>query len=197
MNLDLDKNFLRQKFKKLKQDILSKKKFFLDKDINENILSLSEYKSSDIILAYMANQIEINIDDLILKSINNKKIAVPKCLDFNRDPQMDFYFIDSLFDVSVGKFNIREPNILKNNIVDNNIVLDKKVIMLVPGLVFDKKGYRVGYGKGYYDRYLSQLGFDILKIGLCYDFCLINKINIDKNDIPVDILVTETKIIKF
>ena len=142
----------------------------------------------------MANKIEINIDDLIFKA--NKKIAVPRCLDLDNEPTMDFYFISNLSEVSIGRFNIREPKILKNNIFDNNIILNKKVVMLVPGLVFDKKGYRVGYGKGYYDRYLSRLKNKILKIGLCYDFCLINKINTDNNDIPVDILVTETKVLR-
>lgn len=199
--MEFNKNFLRKKFKNLKiemtEKMSEKEKYFLDKNIGKNILKLNKSLEANIILAYMANAIEINIDNIILNFINNnKKVAIPICLDLDSEPKMDFYFINNLSDVHVGKFNIREPNVLENNLFDRHNNLNERVVMLVPGLVFDKRGYRVGYGKGYYDRYLSQIKDKVLKIGLCYDFCLVNKINIDKNDIPVDILVTQTKIIK-
>lgn len=67
--------------------------------------------------------------------------------------------------------------------------------MLVPGIAFDLKGYRLGYGKGYYDRYLYDLNIEIFKIGLCYSMTIADEIIKDDNDVPVDIIVTDDGVI--
>ena len=70
-------------------------------------------------------------------------------------------------------------------------ILDKRMALpiLVPGLAFDRRGYRVGYGGGHYDRYLKN--YPGLKVGLCYEACLLDEIEVDPWDQPVDILLTE------
>lgn len=68
-------------------------------------------------------------------------------------------------------------------------------LVFMPGVVFDGYGYRVGFGKGYYDRFLKKVTG--VKVGLCYEFQLIDKIENDDYDVPVDILITEKKIYEF
>ena len=82
-----------------------------------------------------------------------------------------------------GESGILEPT--------GHTALDKRagLPILVPGLAFDRRGYRVGYGGGYYDRYLKN--YPGLKIGLCYGACLLDEIEADPWDQPVDILLTE------
>ena len=82
-----------------------------------------------------------------------------------------------------GPYGILEPT--------GSTVLDKRMALpiLVPGLAFDRRGHRVGYGGGYYDRYLKN--YPGLKVGLCYEACLLDEIEVDPWDQPVDILLTE------
>ncbi len=202
------KQYLRSQFIKKKREFFelnNGKKIDFDKQIRSNILGLREYQKADVLLAYMANDIEVNVDDIIINNLvdQGKRVAVPKCRFGNL---MDFYFIDSFDDLSLGKFGIREPvesknkfDIFEKSTVKSNVSRGKDlVVMLLPGVVFDKNGYRIGYGRGYYDRYLDKLlgsnFVNIVKIGLCYDFALIDKIKIECNDVPVDVLITETKV---
>ena len=218
INFDCSKQVLRNQILKKKKELLGDdkhrqriNKISLDQKIKSNILSLVEYQSSAILLMYMANSIEVNLDDIIIKNISSKekKIAIPKCHD---DNIMDFYFIENLESLVVGKFGIREPSVLKQKFYTENFlqkVFDdsdsNKVLMFLPGVAFDKKGYRIGYGKGYYDKYLSriknnfgnQINSEIFKIGLCYDFALVDSIKFGSHDESVDILVTETQVIRF
>lgn len=83
-------------------------------------------------------------------------------------------------------FNTYEPN--SNNAVDKN-QLDA---VIVPGLVFDDALYRIGYGKGYFDAFLSD--YKGLKVGVCYDLFKINKIPIEPHDVKMDLLVTNSKV---
>ncbi|MEN6349810.1 MAG: 5-formyltetrahydrofolate cyclo-ligase [Syntrophomonas sp.] len=85
---------------------------------------------------------------------------------------------------STGKFGIREPLGTEFAVGDIDVVL-------VPGLVFDKHGYRLGYGKGYYDRFLARPGIKAFKCGICYEFQLVEDVFPHQNDIPVNRIITE------
>ena len=189
----------RQYFKNLKNTISSEDKNYLDKKIINNLLTIKEFQNAKIVMAYLANSIEVNIDEVLLNLIKkSKKIALPKCLDASKSI-MDFYFVNNFSNLIVGKYNIREPRD-KNNLFNlknciNKNFITKRIVMLLPGIAFDLKGYRLGYGKGYYDRYLHDLNIEILKIGLCYSMTLADDIMKDDNDVPVDIIVTDDGII--
>ena len=114
---------------------------------------------------------------------DNKKIALPYCTD--KDGNMSFYYINSFDDLITGSFGIREPDITKCKIA----VPDDNTLIIVPGLSFDRFGYRLGYGKGYYDKFLSK--HKIKTIGLCYKECLVEKIDTDKFDYKIDEVITD------
>ena len=103
---------------------------------------------------------------------------------------MDFFVVEGENDLSEGMYGIFAPKaecpVLR---------ADEKCLCCVPGLSFDKKGYRLGYGKGYYDRYLSS--FKGISIGFCYDALVSEGLPCDSYDKQVNCLITDKKIYKF
>ena len=113
-------------------------------------------------------------------------ISVPKTKELLVSELMDF---DNELDI--GPYNILTPKDEYVRIVSPNLVN----LVLVPGVAFDKGGYRVGYGGGYYDRFFSKLNNDVIKIGLCYEIQLLPKVPTDTYDIPVNYIITEKGLI--
>ena len=102
-----------------------------------------------------------------------------------------FFSITNLIDLIVGNFNIKEPIINENN---KCIEIDT---VITPGIVFDRFGYRIGYGKGFYDKFLNQFSKkNIISIGLGYDFQLISDlITHEPHDVKLDALITNREIL--
>ena len=98
--------------------------------------------------------------------------------------------IDSLRDLKKGSYGIMEPTGVAVNLEDKTVDL-----WIVPGIAFDIKGNRLGYGKGYYDRILKSVALD-KKIGLCFGFQVVVHIPIQNNDEKMGWLITENKLIK-
>lgn len=177
-----DKNTLRKELIKCRKAITNKVE--LDKKIVDIFLQCDEYINAKQILCYVSLSDEISTDYLINTALSdNKKVAVPLCLDSNGT--MDFFYINSLDDLHIGSFGVREP---KQN--DNNKVTDfEKALIVVPALSYDENGYRIGYGKGYYDRYLQIHSLN--SVGLCYNSFVLKKVPTNQYDKPVDFVVTE------
>lgn len=164
------------------------KKASKDIDIASKLIETDEFKNASQILLYMALDDEINIDALVdFARIKGKSVAVPYCVNNNGD--MEFYYINTLDDLVVGSFGVREPNI---DICKKVTDFDKSII-IVPGIAFDTNGYRLGYGKGYYDRFLQN--HTLISFGLCYNSLVLNQLPIDDFDKSVDYIITETRLI--
>ena len=99
---------------------------------------------------------------------------------------MNFYKIDSYDDIQPGYFNIPEPK--------SNIKLRTPDIIIVPGVAFSYEFERLGYGGGFYDTYLCDK--DILKIAICFEFQMMDKLPVEEHDIKMDMIVTENNIYK-
>ena len=159
-----------------------------DKKILNKLLGLWSFRNSEVVLCYVSNKIEVSTRDFIEEALRrNKTVAVPKCIDGTRD--MDFYIISSFDDLSVGSFGIDEPDEKKCKKLESF----EDSVCIVPALTFDNEGYRLGFGKGYYDRFLS--GYSGTKIGICYESCITQKLPRGKYDCKVDTLVTDRRII--
>ncbi len=166
-----------------KNSIDSKK----EKLIIESLLSFDKFISADVIFCYASLSGEISTDYIIVKALNqNKKVALPRCIDNNG--KMEFFYINCLDDIKEGSFGVREPDLNENNIA----TATENSLIIVPAMAFDKNGYRVGYGKGYYDRYLEKCL--AVSVGLCYNDLVINIDDKNVFDKSVDYLITETKI---
>ncbi len=160
--------------------------------IRENLFSLPELKDAKNVLFYVSFNNEVNTIGMIKELLINgeKNIIVPFVEKGN--PILQLSGLKDFNELEPKTYGILEPKegkIKKFNI--NNLDL-----VIVPGVAFDKSGHRIGYGFGYYDRFLKKLSKDAIKIGLCYDFQLIDKIPEEKHDVPMDIVVTERKVFK-
>ena len=108
-------------------------------------------------------------------------------LPFINSEKLFFSKINSLNDLVIGKFNILEPK-------DRFKTKEELDLIIVPGLVFDKKGNRIGHGKGYYDSFLKKHP-NATKIGLAFEDQINKKILVEDHDIPMDFIITEKRII--
>ncbi len=177
------KNELRNKYKVIRKSINFKED--KDKNIEKRLFEIEEFKNSKVICIYLSNGEEVNTENIIKESIRlNKKVCVPKSYS---DGIMKMYYIDENTKYINGKFNIKEP-ISSEEAFKNDIDL-----FIVPGLCFSIYKDRCGYGKGYYDRYLENTKG--VKIGLCYDETITDVKFSYENDILMDYVISEKRII--
>ena len=154
--------------------------------IKENLFSLDEFKKSKVVMFYVSFNNEIYTHDMIKESLKSKTIVVPKVANNEIEPSIIIDF-DQL--IPSGKFGILEP-IEAMKINPKNIQ-----IVIVPAIAFDKNGHRIGYGLGYYDKFLAKVP-KALKIGLAFDFQVEEKLPTEGHDAPVDMIITDKEIIR-
>ena len=160
----------------------------LDKKIQNKLLNLFVVREADVVLTYVSTPIEVKTLDFITTLLEQgNKVAVPKCLNDKGD--MDFFLINSLDDLEDGYFGVREPN----PGTATKVTTTEKTVCIVPAFLFDEKGYRLGYGKGYYDRFLSKFGGKT--VGICYEENIRDSLMHGKYDRPVTLIVTEKRIV--
>jgi len=142
------------------------------------------YKSAKKIALYFPAGSELNIKKIFLDE--NKQFFLPRVIDDNSMVFCPYKFGDNL---KKNQYHIAEPMTLQylHNDFD---------IMILPALMADKNGFRLGYGKGYYDRFLNETNFRGIKIILIPDELCIETLPVDKYDISADYIITQTKIIK-
>ena len=161
-------------------------------DIMNNLLSLFLLQKAEYILCYAGYKSEVMTTELTEELLKmGKQVYLPKV----HGDEMDFYKINSLTDLVEGYKGIPEPSLNCKDIFTKDI-LEKyphQVVMLLPGAAFSESGARIGYGKGYYDRYLERF-FCEERIALCYEIQIVKKIPEDVHDIPVTAIVTEDKV---
>lgn len=184
MNVRERKRALRAQFKRLRAECPAQLKREMDKKLFERFVSLEEYAACDTLFAYISGEIECDTSAIILRALaDGKRIAVPRCAE--RTNEISFYFINFYDDLEKGKYGILEP---KTEVCERAEDFSRG-LCLVPGLSFDLQGYRLGFGKGYYDRFLSRFGG--VTAGICYAKCTLTELPRGAFDRAVDILITE------
>ncbi|MCR4925439.1 MAG: 5-formyltetrahydrofolate cyclo-ligase [Clostridiales bacterium] len=178
------KKKLREKYKNIRFAMTADEKARLDEKVFSRVVNSWAYRQQDIILTYVSTDIEVDTKAIIQRALQDgKTVAAPRCIDNTR--LMDFYIIKSLDDLESGYFGVLEPKPEKCTKLSDF----SKGLCIVPALCFDNKGYRLGYGKGYYDRFLVQFEGEIM--GICYSSCVCESLPYGKYDRNVDILITE------
>ena len=186
-NIKEIKTGIRQKYRTYRENLPAGKKNVFDASIRHNLLKLNEYQENDILFFYVSKKIEVDTYGIMEQCWKDgKTVAVPRCADDSRD--MDFYIIHSVDDLEKGAFGVMEPIVAQCEKVTDL----SHGLCVVPGLCFDAKGFRLGYGKGYYDRFLSR--FQGATAGICYADCVQWNLPHGYFDRPVDVLVTENYI---
>ena len=182
--MNMDKKSRRTEYRNIRGSVVDRDT--KNKSIAESVLNSQQYKNADKIYAYWSVDSEVDTHIIISKALDDgKKVALPKCTD--KDGNMKFYYITSISDLIDGMYGIKEPQVKSQ--AEN---FTECSLCLVPALSFDVDGYRLGYGKGYYDRFLSR--FTGVSIGLCYTDCLCEKLPRDNYDKRVNYIFTNEKI---
>lgn len=148
--------------------------------ICQNIISSNLFQQAEKILAYAPLGNEVDIRSVIEEGWRQqKRIAFPKVFG----ETMRYFEISSFSELEEGTFHVMEP-------VETNPIDWEEALVLVPGVAFDFQGNRMGYGKGYYDRFLEGKP-DCKKLGVAYEVQVADQLPREENDLPMEYLVTE------
>ena len=172
--------------KALRSMIREKKRAMTEEEICQRSEALGKlfaesafYKEAKTIYGYLPYNQEVRTVAMLEQAIRDgKKVAVPKVYG----EEMRFIYIEDLSGIAKGSFGIPEP------VSDTPVANDPKALILMPGLAFDREGHRIGYGGGYYDKYLNaQPGHPT--VALCYAFQMQSHLETEEFDIPVDLVL--------
>ncbi len=178
------KSELRCKLRRLRAAV--ENKALKDKSVTDFLTGMPAFRKADTVLLYYSANSEVSTADIFAYCLRvGKTAAFPVCLDDKGI--MDFFVVESEDDLCEGMYGIRAPKASCKR-----LNATEKSVCIVPGLAFDKSGYRIGYGKGYYDRYLSD--FPGVSIGLCYEELHIDCLPVKPHDIKVNYLITDKMI---
>lgn len=185
-----EKSALRSKYKKLRAEIPTDIKKEADRAICEKIASLPSFALADTVLMYFPVGSEVDVTPIARMALAmNKKIAYPICDTVSCT--MTFRYVSKLSELRCGSYNIKEPPQSAESITDKSA---ENLLCIVPALAFDARGFRLGYGKGYYDKFLE--GFGGASVGVVYELNLTDKLPSDSFDIPVRIIITERRSVR-
>ncbi|KMT23093.1 5-formyltetrahydrofolate cyclo-ligase [Clostridium cylindrosporum] len=155
--------------------------------INSYIMEWDKYKEAKAIMSYYSFRNEVLTDELINHSFDEgKTVVLPKSI--KEGSKILPCIIKSLSELKKENYGIMEPP------TDNLLDRDELDIVFVPGVGFDKRGFRIGYGAGYYDRFLND--YKGIKVGVCFELQMVEYAYNDEHDIAMDYIITEKGIIK-
>ena len=170
----------------LRRSIRERKRAMTEEEIvsrSEKLMALflasDAYKNARTIYGYLPYNQEVRTVPMLEQALKDgKKVAVPKCYG----DQMKYIYLDDLTKVEKGYANIPEP------IEDGPVGDDETALVLMPGLAFDPQGHRIGYGGGFYDKFLAAEPSHPT-LALCYEFQLLPHLETEEHDIPVDTVI--------
>ena len=180
-----DKRELRKIMRSKRNQLLTEQKEKYDKVIFDKVISNPMYLNAKVLFVYVSYENEVNTHEIINHSLlSGKIVCVPKVI--SNDMGMAAIEIKNFNELTPGAYGILEPSSHKGIV----IAPEKIDMTILPGLAFDKLGGRLGYGGGFYDRYLSATRNDSNKIALGYNFQLVDKVPTEDFDIPIDDVIT-------
>ena len=167
----------------LRRRIRARKRAMTEEEIEERSARLARlffasdaYRNAKAIYGYLPYNQEVRTVPMLERALKDgKKVAVPKVYG----NEMKFLYLDDLTAVAKGYAGIPEP------IADGPVAHDETALVLMPGLAFDPQGHRIGYGGGFYDKFLAAEP-NHPTLALCYEFQMLPKLDVEAHDIPVD-----------
>lgn len=172
--------------KQLRRMIRERKRAMTEAEIQSRSEALAQllyaseaYRNAKTIYGYLPYNQEVRTVPMLEQALRDgKRVAVPKVFG----DEMKFLYLQDLTQVAKGYAGIPEP------IADEPVAEDKTALVLMPGLAFDPQGHRIGYGGGFYDKFLAAEP-NHPTLALCYEFQLLPKLETEEHDIPVDVVL--------
>jgi 5-formyltetrahydrofolate cyclo-ligase len=154
----------------------------------ERFLALSVYKEATVVHCYVAAKSnEVDTRPFIEECLRSQKVLLVPIVDY-RMKRLLSARIETLDELRVGRFGLYEPPLPSARLADPSSI----DLVVVPGVAFDPSGNRIGLGGGYYDRFLR--GLRALKVGVAYQFQIVERIVPTPTDTPVDLIITEERV---
>lgn len=175
----MDKKELRRKIREQKRAMSPAEIAKKSARLGELFFETEQYRNAKTIYGYLPYNQEVRTVFMLERAMaDGKNVAVPKVYG----EEMRFIYMTDLSQVACGYANIPEP------IADSPVADDPTALVLMPGLAFDKEGNRMGYGGGFYDKFLKKEP-DHPTVALCYDFQMLPHLETQAHDIPVDLVL--------
>lgn len=189
MDLYNNKVYIRKSVIEKRNSITIDIKKELDERILKKLIDNKSYKDSLVLFTFVSFGSEVDTHKIISYALNDGKIVyVPKIK--SKDKGIEIFRINTLCDLKPGYFNILEPleNCPAGNINDIDLIL-------MPGIAFDRNGGRIGYGAGFYDRFLTNINSDVPKLALAYQFQVLDEVPITEFDVKIDGIISNKELI--
>jgi 5-formyltetrahydrofolate cyclo-ligase len=184
LSVSIEKSALRKHLLEKRDATSAELRDIVSEKIHENLKKNSSFINAQNIACYFPIGSEVNTHNIMLDTLEQgKNLLLPKIIGDN----IEFYIVSNLEKLEKGRFEIMEPK-------DSCEKAKKIDCMLIPTVGVSKLGVRLGYGHGYYDRFLSST--DTMKISLTYSKQIVKSIPSDSHDIKIDWIVTEDENIK-
>ncbi len=172
----MDKQALRRQIRELKRAMAPEQIEAASKELGKLFVQSPLYQQASTIYGYLPYNQEVRTVPMLEQAIRDgKRVAVPKVYG----DEMRFIYIEDFSRVEKGYAGIPEP------VDDGPVADDSTALVLMPGLAFDSEGHRIGYGGGFYDRFLAAEP-DHPTLALCYSFQMLPRLETEEFDIPVD-----------
>ncbi|MBP9717785.1 5-formyltetrahydrofolate cyclo-ligase [Candidatus Gracilibacteria bacterium] len=183
----IGKDIIRSQLKNSRKNLSINEKKTLDSLIFQRLITFAPFAQADSIFSYMPHDNEVDTRAVIEAHLLKKTFILPSV----RGEELHLYKLNSLDELKKGEFGIHEPA-EQGNQHDHHLL----EVALVPGIAFDESGHRIGYGGGFFDRFLKKMeNINCTTIGLAYEFQIIDKVPIEPYDVPVHYIITEQRTI--
>jgi 5-formyltetrahydrofolate cyclo-ligase len=175
----MDKKALRSEIRAKKRAMTEDEIQLRSQKLGEKFLASDAYRNAKTIYGYLPYNQEVRTVPMLEQALRDgKRVAVPKVYG----EQMRFVYMTDLTQVAPGFGGIPEP------VADTPVAEDETALVLMPGLAFDREGHRIGYGGGFYDKFLAAEP-EHPTVALCYDFQVLDHLETEEFDIPVDLVL--------
>lgn len=175
----MDKTELRKAIRQRKRAMTEEEIVAKSQALGKLLRQSEAYRNAKTIYGYLPYNQEVRTVPMLEQALaEGKKVAVPKCYG----EEMRFIYLEDLGKVEKGYAGIPEP------IADGPVADDETALVLMPGLAFDPQGNRMGYGGGFYDKFLAAEP-NHPTLALCYDFQMLPHLETEDHDIPVDVVL--------
>ena len=186
----LSKSAIRAKMAELRRQVTPAEKGKWDGEICERVLAYAGYRQARQILVYLSTRDEVATDHIVALALSQgKRVAAPRTL---REKEcIEAWTFSSLADVVPGEWGIREPRKMSQDGHASAVIPCAEFdLILVPGLAFTMAGDRLGYGGGFYDRYMQTCPAGVSRVGLSYDLQLCAALPVEDFDQKLDVIIT-------
>lgn len=181
------KRHIRKSVLKLRDELTERERRDKSRAIIGKLMNTGAYEEAEVVLSYVSYKSEVITEEMIEAALKDgKRVYCPR---IDKD-DMEFYRIMSMEDLTTGYKGIREPMPNGDRLLSGRDISMSKCLMIMPGSAFDRERNRIGYGKGYYDRYLERYP-QLPTIAVCFECQLVEKIPAEAYDIKPAVIMTE------